>query len=97
MYYDSAIPGIIIAILIATTVSDPAKDERYQISVSTTDDEDDKDENSKSNSSNQNGDSNEDSSVRNLNGDFSDNERSTISSALLMPVRLFCSSMTSTH
>ena len=75
--YDSAIPGIIIAVLIATTVSDPAKDERYQISVSTTDDEDDKDENSKSNSSNQNGDSNEDSSVRNLDGDFSDNEGST--------------------
>ena len=41
--YDSAIPGIIIAILIATTVSDPAKDKKYEILMGNIDDDDDDD------------------------------------------------------
>ena len=44
IYYYSAIPGIIIAILIATTVSDPAKDERYEIVIGNIDDDDDDDD-----------------------------------------------------
>ena len=42
----SAIPGIVMAVLIATTVSDPAKDDRYKIPVSTV--ADDERNNSKS-------------------------------------------------
>ena len=33
IYLSSAIPGIVMAVLIATTVSDPAKDDRYKIPV----------------------------------------------------------------
>lgn len=45
-YVISAIPGIVMAVLIATTVSDPAKDDRYKIPVSTV--ADDERNNSKS-------------------------------------------------
>ena len=81
--YDSAIPGIIVAILTATTVSDPAKDERYEILMGNIDDDyDDDDEideedNDKSNSSHSNRDLNEDANVRKLIlDDSSENERS---------------------
>merc|ERR1712241_417640 len=48
-YVISAIPGLLMAVLIATTVSDPAKDDRYRIPVSTVADDDTS--NSKSSSS----------------------------------------------
>ena len=79
--YDSAIPGIIIAILIATTVSDPAKDKKYEILMGNIDDDDDdevdEEDYGKSKSSHNNRDLNEDASVGKLIiDDSSENERS---------------------
>ena len=76
--YDSAVPGLIIAILIATTVSDPAKDERYEILMGNIDDDEvDEEDKSKSNSSHNIRDLNEDANARKLVIDnSSENEQS---------------------